>query len=117
LTIDRGGYPEGVPLCVKRRRGRRFFLGGLLRVVERRSPVASRTSVEGAGDFGVGEEAGVDQVADPPFEGPDGFFAGLALGPFAFVVVAAGAVAKWMWVIAAMRTAWSSRGFPRLESR
>jgi len=54
----------------------------------------SRTLLEGAGGFGVGDKVGVDQIADPPLEGPDGFLAGLALGSFAFVVVPAGTVGE-----------------------
>ena len=41
---------------------------------------------------GVGLEAGVDGVADPPLEGAERFFVGLALGYFLVVVGAAVAV-------------------------
>jgi hypothetical protein len=35
------------------------------------------------GPAGVGLQAAVDGVADPPLEGPEGFFGGLALGELA----------------------------------
>lgn len=38
---------------------------------------------------GISPQAGVDGVADPPFEGPECFFVGLALGDLAVVVGAA----------------------------
>jgi hypothetical protein len=44
------------------------------------------------GLLGVGLEAGEDGVADPPFEAPERFFVGLALGDLAVIVDAAVAV-------------------------
>ena len=46
----------------------------------------------GCGMPGVGLQAGEDGVADLPFQAAQGFFAGLAFGPFLVVVGAAGAV-------------------------
>jgi hypothetical protein len=54
----------------------------------------SRTALDGAGRFGISDEVGVDQIADSPFEGPDGFLARLPFGPFAFVIGAARTVSE-----------------------
>jgi hypothetical protein len=71
----------------------------------------------GCGLPGVGQEPGVDGVADAAFEGPKRLLVGLALGDLLLVVGAAVAVLVADLVIAAMWITWLARRFPFSDSR